>query len=122
MCGLLNAIINVQLRIRNLVGERWLSDYEIDSVFSIINKMHKDTIGFVCKPTRIMYSFSGLREKIQSVVLTGTIVSRIIVVLNVGCYDDGTCYICDEKTNGVHWSLLAIDLINHKTYYGDSLG
>ena len=35
-----------------------------------------------------------------------------------------TCYIyvSDGKRGGVHWALLAIDLNDHKVYYGDSLG
>ena len=52
--------------IRNLVGKRWLSDYEIDKVFNIVNEVYDNTIGFVCKPTHILYSSSGLHEKIQS--------------------------------------------------------
>ena len=52
----------------------------------------------------------------------GINVSKIIVALNVGCDHDGIYYVSDEKRQGVHWALLAIDLIDHKTYYGDSLG
>ena len=49
--------------IRNLVGKRWLSDYEIDKVFHIVNEVYNNTIGFVCKPTHILYLSSGLHEK-----------------------------------------------------------
>ena len=48
------------------MGKRWLSDYEIDKVFNIVNEVYDNTIGFVCKPTHILYSSSGLHEKIQS--------------------------------------------------------
>ena len=44
------------------------------------------------------------------------------MVLNVGCDHDGIYYASDEKRQGVHWTLLVIDLINHKTYCGDSWG
>ena len=48
--------------------------------------------------------------------------SRVIVALNVGCDDNGTCYVSDEKRQGVHWTLLILDLKTGITYYGDSLG
>ena len=49
-------------------------------------------------------------------------ISKVTVALNVGCADDGTCYVSDERRRGVHWALLIIDLKNGKTHYGDSLG
>ena len=47
-----------------IVGKRWLSDDAISMVFDIINREHDDTICFVSKPTRIMYSAHGLNEKV----------------------------------------------------------
>lgn len=108
--------------IRNFVGERWLTDCEIDQVFQIINKTYENTIAFVSKPTRFMYSCSGLRKKIQNVQGKGTKVSKIILALNVGCNSDGTCYVSDDKQKGLHWALLAIDVTKCTAYYGDSLG
>ena len=105
--------------IRNLVGQRWLTDYEIDNVFHIINHVYDNTIGFVCKPTPIVYSAGGLGEKIQTILKKGTKVSRIIMALNVGKNADGTCYVSDGKRDGVHWALLAIDLIKRPFYYDD---
>ena len=66
-----------------------------------------------------MYSASWL---VQTILKKGTRVSRIIMALNVGKNEDGTCYVTDGKGGGVHWALLAIDLNDHKVYYGDSLG
>ena len=40
-------------------------------------------------------------------------------MLNVGCDNDGTYSVSDEKRRGVHWTL---ELKNGMTYYGDSLG
>ena len=40
----------------------------------------------------------------------GITLSKVIVALNVGCDDDGTYYVSDEKRQGVHWALLVIDL------------
>ena len=108
--------------IRNITGKRWLSDDVIDRVFDIINMKHDDTVCFVCKPTRIMYSSTGLNDKMHSIRDNGITLSKVIVALNVGCDDDGTYYVSDEKWQGVHWALLVIDLKNGTTYYGDSLG
>ena len=107
--------------IRTLVGKRWLTDDVIDIVFDIINKKHDDTICFVCKPTRIMYSSVGLNEKLQSVRNNGNAINKLIVALNVGCDKSGQCFVSDEKRRGAHWALLVVDLRNVKTYYGDSL-
>ena len=43
------------------------------------------------------------------------------MALNVGFDENGT-YVSDEKKQGIHWTLLAIDLKNNIAYYGDSLG
>ena len=58
----------------------------------------------------------------QKIHKNGTTVSRVIVALNVGCDDTGKCYVSDGKRQGVHWTLLILDLKNSITYYGDSLG
>ena len=84
------------------MGKRWLSDYEIDKVFNIVNEVYDNTIGFVCKPTHILYSSSGLHEKIQSILKKGIKVSRIIVALNVDRNADGTCFVSDGKRDGTH--------------------
>ena len=52
----------------------------------------------------------------------GITVSKVLVALNVGCDDIGTCYVSDEKRLGAHWPMLVIDLKNGVTYYGNSLG
>ena len=41
--------------------------------------------------------------------------------MNVGC-DDGTYYVSDEKQQGVHWALLALDIKSNRIHYGVSLG
>jgi hypothetical protein len=99
------------------VGKRWLTDDVIESVFDTINMKHDDTICFVCKPTRVTYSSVRLNEKVRNVHENGIITaSKIIVALNVGCDDTGTCYVSDEKRWGAHWALLVIDLKNGVTY------
>ena len=91
-------------------------------MFDIINMKHDDTICFVCKPTQIIYSSAGLSGKMCSISNNGVNVSKVIIALNVGCDVNGTYYVSDGKQQGVHWALLAIDLKNQRTYYGDSLG
>ena len=63
-----------------------------------------------------MYSSVGLNNKLCSVRDSGVILSKVIVVLNVSCDNDGTYYVSDEQW---HWTL---ELKNGMTYYGDSLG
>ena len=58
---------NPVVSVRNLVGTRWLSDDVIDIVFDIVNTMYTDTICFLYKPTRIMYSSAGLNDKMSSI-------------------------------------------------------
>ena len=70
------------------MGTRWLSDDVIDIVFDIINTMYTDTICFLCKATRIMYSFAGLSDKICSIRNNSISISRVIVAVNVGCDDN----------------------------------
>ena len=79
---------------RYIRGERWLTDCEIDQV---LHETYENTIAFVSKPTQFMYSYSGLRKKIQDVQEKGTKVSKIILALNVGCNSDGTCYVINKK-------------------------
>ena len=76
------------------MGEGWLTDDVIDTVFGIINRKHGDTICFVCKSTPIVYSSAGLSEKLRRIYHNSFTVSRDIVALNVG-YDDRRTY--DEK-------------------------
>ena len=114
--------LNPATCIRNLVGKRWLTDDIIETAFETINKEHDDTICLVCKPTRFMYSSVRLRDRVQNVREKGITISRVLVAMNVGRDDDGTCYVSDEKRRGVHWALMAIDLQKNVTYYGDSLG
>ena len=106
--------------VRTLVGERWLTDEVIDTVFGIINKKHDDIICFLYKPTWIMHSSAGLSEKLHR--MYDNSLSRVIVALNVDYDDRGTYYVSDEKRQGVHWALLVIDVKNGTSYYGDSLG
>ena len=39
----------------------------------------------------------------------GINISKVIVAVNVACDDNGTYYVSDEKQQGVHWALLALD-------------
>ena len=69
-----------------------------------------------------MYSSARLNEKVRNIQENGITVSKVLIALNVGRDDTGTCYVSDEKRLGAHWAMLAIDLKNGVAYYGDSLG
>ena len=99
---------NPVVSVHNLVCTRWLSDDVIDIVFDINNTMYTDTICFLCKPTRIMYPSAGLND-MCSIRNNGINISKVIVAVNVACDDNGTYYVSDEKQQGVHWALLALD-------------
>ena len=103
--------------IQSLVGDRWLSNYDIDAIFDLINKKYDNTIAFVCKPSQFMY---GLQEKIDETIKNKTNITKIFIALNVGC-DKGEIFVSDEKRSGIHWSLLIIDVSTNTAYYGDSL-
>ena len=95
------ASFNPTTSIRNLVGKRWLTDDVIESVLDTINMKHNDTICFVYyKPTRVMYLSARLNEKVRNVRKNGITVSKVLVSLNVGCDNTGTCYVSDEKRLG----------------------
>ena len=63
---------------------------------------HNDTICFVCKPTKVMYSSARLNEKVRNIQENGITVSKVLIALNVGHDDTGTCYISDKKRRGAH--------------------
>ena len=66
------------------MGTRWLSDDVLNTVFELIIRKHDDTICSVCKSTWIMYSFA----RMSTVRDNSITISKVIVVLNVGCADD----------------------------------
>ena len=101
---------------------RWLTYNVIETVFDIVNMTHDNTICVVCKPTKVMYSFVRLNDKVRNICENSFTVSRVFVAMNVGCDDTGTCYVSHERRHGIHWALLVIDLKNDVTNYGDSFG
>ena len=50
--------------IQSFIGD-WLTNNDIDAFFEIINKNYDKFIGFVYKPSKHMYSFAGLEDKIN---------------------------------------------------------
>ena len=95
--------------VRNIVGKRWMTDEEIDLLFNMLNATQRNDIFFVCKPSRFLYAFSNIKDKIQE---KPRHIEKVFVVLNVGCNKDGTTYITNTEKQGSHWSLLVIDINN----------
>ena len=52
--------------IRNLVGKRWLSDYEIDKMFNVVNEVYDNTIGLCVSQPIFCTHLVGYMKKIQS--------------------------------------------------------
>ena len=106
--------------VQSLVGNRWLSNYDIDSIFEIINRKYDNIIGFVCKSSQFMYSFADLREKADKTIKKKITITKILVALNIR-YENGEYLISDGERTGTHWSLLMVELSKNTAYYGDSL-
>ena len=111
-------------QLRNLVGGRWTTDSEITAIFDLLNKQHSDVLYFTARPTKFLYAFSKLRDKLCLVKESDITLRQIYVAINVGCSHDSKYmyYVADGKTQGCHWALLFIDLKRCQSYYGDSLG
>ncbi len=107
--------------IQSFIGDRWLSNYDIDTFFEIVNKNYDDIIGFVYKPSQYIYSFAGANEKVNKAKLNGIPIKKVLVALNVYRTTDGTCLLSQEDNRGNHWSLLVTDIEQSNSYYGDSL-
>ena len=109
-------------QLRNLVGRRWTTDSEITAIFDLLNKQHRDALYFTARPTKFLYAFSTLRDKLCLVKESDITLRQIYVAINVGCSHDSKYYVADGKREGCHWALLFVDLERCQSYYGDSLG
>ena len=109
-------------QLRNLVGRRWTTDSEITVIFDLLNKQHRDALYFTARPTKFLYAFSTLRDKLCLVKESDITLRQIYVAINVGCSHDSKYYVADGKREGCHWALLFVDLERCQSYYGDSLG
>ena len=114
-----NTISEKGRQLRNLVGRRWATDREITTVFDILNKQHSDALYFSARPTRFLYAFSALKEKVRLVKESGIKLRHLYVAINVGCSPESRYYVADGNRDGCHWALLFADL---EKCYGDSLG
>ena len=82
-------------QLRNLVGRRWATDREITAVFDILNKHHSDALYFSARPTRFLYAFSALKEKVCLVKESGIKLRHLYVAINVGCSPESGYYVAD---------------------------
>lgn len=57
--------------IQSFIGDRWLSNYDIDAFFEIVNKNYDDILSFVYKPSQYIYSFAGVNEKVNKAKSNG---------------------------------------------------
>ena len=48
---------------RNFVGNRWISDSDMDALLDIANKQYSDTICFASKPNKQLCAFSQIHKK-----------------------------------------------------------
>ena len=104
------------------MGKRWISDSDMDTLLDIANKQYNDTICFASKSNKQHCAFSQIQTKLETIIRNGIKIKRLLIALHVGSEDNGTTFISNGSMQGNHWSLLAIDVENKSTYYGDSLG
>ena len=99
----------------NLTGDRWVTDNEIEQVFSILNKQYDDVMCVVCTPDNHVSDFLKTKSKDFTS-------GKILLALNVGQdHKSKTVFIADGIRQGNHWTLLALDTEQKVAYYGDSL-
>ena len=75
-------------QLRNLVGGRWTTDSEITDIFDLLNKQHSDVLYFTARPTKFLYAFSKLRDKLCLVKESDITLTQIYVAINVGWSHD----------------------------------
>ena len=111
MCGVKKSWL------QNLIGNRWVTEKEIDILFRIINHKFPNTFCFVQKPDHYMEdTVKAKRDQFMQTKYQ----ERIIVALNVG-KSGQTTFVADKLRNGNHWALLILDVKSHIAYYCDSL-
>ena len=104
--------------IKNLIGNCWVTENEIDTLFEILNRKSDDTACIVYKPDKD--TNKNLKASINR-LLCSEQKHRILLALNVGRDINGT-FVTDTSRMGNHWTLLALDIQNQTGFYGDSLG
>ena len=62
-------------------------------MFDIINRKHDDTTCFVCSQNPDYVFIYWVNDKMRTVRDNSITISKVTVTQNVGCADDGTCYV-----------------------------
>lgn len=68
--------------IQNLIGNRWVSEKEIDAVFGILNSKHPNILSMVYKPDE--YVADTLKTKMKKKIVSSECKSLVLLALNVG--------------------------------------
>ena len=88
--------------VRNLVGKRWMTDNEV--VFNMLNARQHSDFFFPTSHVDTYVQLSRTNYRMHQNTLESSI------ALNVGCKKDGTSYISTPENQGMHWSLLILDI------------
>ena len=54
--------------VRNFVGQRWISDAEMDKLLDVVNEQYSDTICFTVKPNKVLCAFSQIQSNLESIL------------------------------------------------------
>ena len=76
--------------IQSFVGNRWPTNYDMDTFFEIINRNYDNFIGFVYKQSNYIYSFASIEDTISKAKKNG--IEKVFVALNVYRKTDGKCH------------------------------
>ena len=66
----------------------------------ILNKQHTDALYFSARPTRFIYAFSALKEKVRLVKDSDIKLRHLYVAINVGCSPESGYYVADGNRDG----------------------
>ena len=99
----------------NLTRDHWVTENEINELFSILNQQYEDVMCVVCTPDKYVNDFLTTKSK----HFTN---GKVILALNVGQdLESQSVFIADGVKGGNHWTVLALDTKEKTAYYGDSL-
>ncbi len=95
--------------LQNLIGNRWVTEKEIDNIFNILSNKFVNTFCLVNKPDQ--YMDDTLKAK-KDQFMCSKYKERVLIAL----------FVANGLKNGNHWTLLVLDIQSHTAYYCDSLG
>ncbi len=106
---------NHETKLINLTRDNWITENEINELFTLLNQQYEDIMCVVCTPDKCIRDFLISKSKVFQN-------GKVILALNVGQdHISKSIFISDGIKQGNHWTLLALNTETKLAYYGDSL-